>query len=115
MTAEGESQSYTQTAQGTVTFDYNITEDTYVYIYASEPANQPSFLNKTRAAEDFVKIYSICISPETITGIHSAPAENMNPIQEYISIDGVRSSKPTTPGIYIIRRRDGSTSKIVIR
>ena len=114
MTAEGESQSYTQTAQGTVTFDYNITEDTYVYIYASEPANQPSFLNKTRAAEDFVKIYSICISPNT-TGIESVTTGSTSPVEEYISIDGIRKSAPTTPGIYVIKRCDGSTSKVIIR
>lgn len=114
MTGKGNSHSYSQATQGIISVDYNVTEDSYVYIYASEPSNQPSFMNKSRATEDCVKIYSICISPNT-TGIESVTTGSTSPVEEYISIDGIRKSAPTTPGIYVIKRCDGSTSKVIIR
>lgn len=34
---------------------------------------------------------------------------------DYFTIDGVRVANPDTPGIYIVRRADGSTAKTVIK
>ncbi|MCH5216535.1 MAG: leucine-rich repeat protein [Muribaculaceae bacterium] len=111
---------YTKDSKGEITVDYSVTEDTYVYIYANETETeqQPLVSTRTSATGSSVKIYSIGINPITITGMVDeidADNEMLSPITEYYRIDGTRIGIPTTPGIYIVRRANGKSSKILIK
>ncbi len=114
-----DSQSFSMSNKGNVEIDYNVAEDTYVYIYAIE-ANAPKQMRKVRAlaaaSENCVKIYSIAVNPTEVTGVESIFGGNsaISPIVEYYTIDGTKVANPTS-GIYIVRRADGSTSKIMIK
>lgn len=111
---------HTKDTKGDITVDYNVAEDTYVYIYASEAEAAPQAAKNARgkapAADNCVKIYSIGVNPGNsgIEGIE-ADSSDLSPIQEYYRIDGIRVNTPTTPGIYIGRRADGTSTKILIK
>ncbi|MCH5220861.1 MAG: leucine-rich repeat protein [Muribaculaceae bacterium] len=109
---------YTKDSKGDITIDYNVSEDTYVYIYASEPEAQQQSIHRARAAStgNSVKIYSIGVNPETV-GIEEIVVDNeeLSPITEYYRIDGTRIMTPTTPGIYIARHANGKSSKILVK
>lgn len=111
---------YTKGSKGDISIDYNVSEDTYVYIYASETEAEQQSIRRSRASVptngNCVKIYSIGVSPIS-SGINGIADDNneFSPIVEYYSIDGTRVDSPVTPGIYIGRRTDGSSIKILIK
>lgn len=110
---------YTKDSKGDISIDYNVPEDTYVYIYASEADIEQKSL-RTRASSpdtsNSVKIYSIGVTPEN-TGINEIEIDkdDLSPITGYYRLDGTRINKPTSPGIYIIRRANGKSSKILVK
>ena len=91
-----------KTEKGDVVFSYDVTDDTYVYIYAIIGSSNARM---TRASsDDVVKIYGITVSPGA-TGImevkHEATAKS-----RYYTLDGRQIvGKPTTKGIYVIEGR----------
>ena len=117
---ENEPQYYTKDSKGDITIDYNVPEDTYVYIYASEPQADPQAARLSRASApatgNSVKIYSIGVNPE-VAGIEGVDSDNeeLSPIVEYYRIDGTRIETPVAPGIYIVRRANGKSSKILFQ
>lgn len=110
---------YTKDSKGDISVDYNVSEDTYVYIYASETEaeQQPRRLSRASAQgnDNCVKIYTIGVNPIS-SGIDGIADDNeLLPIVEYYRIDGSRVDYPSTPGIYIARRADGTSVKILIK
>ena len=111
---------YTKDSKGDITIDYNVSENTYVYIYASEPENEQQSIRRTKASApatgNSVKIYSIGVNPETV-GIEDVNVDNedLSPITEYYRLDGMRIETPTIPGIYIARHANGKSTKILVK
>lgn len=115
---EGEPQIYAMDSKGDITVDYDVEEDSYVYIYASEASLQQLARRpraKAVASDNCIKIYSVTVNPINtgVDGIES-DIEGESTIVEYYSIDGSRVNNPTW-GIYIVRRADGTSSKIMIK
>lgn len=117
---EAEPQTYTKDEKGNVDIAYQVAEDTYIYIYGVEEdmANMPSRTGRAfaPASENYIKVYSIRISPMTtgITGKENQ-SDSTSPITEYYTTSGVQVERPTTNGLYIVRRADGTASKIWIK
>ena len=118
---EAEPQLFTKDEKGEVSVNYNVIADTYIYIYGVDttaPASAPARKKaSTRAAagENCVKLYSITVNPRSSGAESIENKASEAPITDYFTIDGVRVANPDTPGIYIIRRADGSTAKAVIK
>lgn len=111
---------YTKDIKGDITFDYDVEEPTYVYIYGStaETSQQAprKAENTTANTTNCVKIYSIGINPVySRIGNITERESTESPVTDYYTIDGRRTESPTKSGIYIVRRADGTTSKIAIR
>ena len=91
-----------QTEQGDVVVGYDVTEDTYVYIYAIIGS---SAARATRAASaDAVRIYGITVMPGTagITATGLSPSAT----DRYYTTDGRRmEGAPTKKGLYIVNGR----------
>lgn len=114
---ENEPRYYTRNSKGEITVDYDVDEDTFVYIYGSEQASgEATVALRPISDTDYVKIYSIGVTPEKL-GIYGIPdgSESDSPITDYYTIDGVKVTTPTAAGIYIVRRADGTTSKILVK
>lgn len=117
---EDEPRTFTQPNKGNVTVNYNVPADTYVYVYATDnAAAQPSARQSRAAAQDvtdYVKIYAIGVDVE-YTGIEEMEADKDGraAVTGIYTIDGVRVASPSAPGIYIVRRADGTASKILVR
>ena len=96
-----------KTERGDVVADYDVEEDTYVYIYAvigssSAPARRAS-------STDMVKIYGITVSPgvTAISIITNAPSA----VGNYYTLDGQKlEGLPTKKGVYIVNGR-----KVVVK
>lgn len=113
---EGEPLYYTKDSKGEITAGYDVASDTYVYIYADDVAENTDTRADSRSADDCVRIYSIGVKPVS-AGIGDVidDSDDASPIVEYYRIDGLRVDRPTTPGLYIIRRANGSTAKVMIK
>lgn len=116
---EAEPQYYTKDTKDNIDVEYNVATDTYVYIYASDAESTQSAGRRARkqtpASENCIKIYSVAVNlgNSGINGIESNSEQSA--IKEYYRIDGARVDRPAAPGVYIIRRVDGSSSKILIK
>lgn len=92
----------TKTVQGDVVVSYNVTEDTYVYIYAIIGNSAAPALRS--AGNDVVKIYSITVTPGA-TGILSIDYSPLT-IDHYYTLDGRKiKGVPTKKGIFIVNGR----------
>lgn len=113
---ESEPTSYVKSDKGTIDVDYDVAEDTYVYVYGSDDETQEpeSGRAKVSAADNCVKIYAIGVTPKGsgIVDITTDEAEEATVI-DYYTIDGKRVAAPTAPGLYIIRYSDGTTAKVI--
>ena len=110
---------YTKDSKGDISINYNVSEDTYVYIYASETEAEQQSRRQSRASaqanDNCVKIYQVGVNPIS-SGIDGmADNKELSPIAEYYRTDGSRVDHPSTPGIYIARRTDGTSVKILIK
>ena len=110
---------YTKDSKGDISINYNVSEDTYVYIYASETEAEQQSRRLSRASaqanDNCVKIYQVGVNPIS-SGIDGmADNKELSPIAEYYRTDGSRVDHPSTPGIYIARRTDGTSVKILIK
>ena len=116
---EGKPQLFTKDEKGIVSVEYNVTADTYIYIYGVDTTASASARTKAgiRAAAtgDCVKFYSIIVDPNSSGVEYIEDEAGESPIIDYYTIDGVRVVNPDTPGIYIVRRADGSTEKVAIK
>lgn len=51
-----------------------------------------------------------------LSGIDGAVSGRPSPVTDWYTVDGVRiPAAPTVPGIYIVRRADGTTGKVLLR
>ncbi|MDE5849036.1 MAG: leucine-rich repeat protein [Muribaculaceae bacterium] len=64
--------------------------------------------DNTFKAECIVNVYD----PD---GVETIEAGEASPVCGYYDLDGVRIEKPSAPGIYIAKHKDGSVSKILIK
>lgn len=128
---EAEPQAFVKTDKGTIEVAYRVGKETCVYIYGAEQemaddaetakAHQVaacrSFSRATAlsasASENCVKIYAVGVSQST--GINHTLIDGNSPIIGYYTLDGVKIEQPNAPGIYVVRRADGSNYKLVIK
>ena len=112
-----DAMTYTLASKGDVTINYDVTENTYVYIYAVDADNQQQSLSMdiTDTSDNAVKVYSVTVTPdataiETVTET-DIPAAVFGKIY---SIDGKQFSQPQK-GLNILKMSDGTTRKIVVQ
>lgn len=103
--------SFTKDSKGNIEVEYNVDEASCIYIYGSSETPVVT----SRSGSGCVRIYSITVNPIS-SGISDISAESNNsPIVSYYTISGKKISKPAAPGIYIIMREDGTTSKVLVK
>lgn len=109
---------FTKGDKGEIKINYSVAEPTYIYIYgASESENSvdPVYELRSRAADasHCVKLYSIGTSPIP-SGLYDI-TNGESAIIECYTVEGIKVDAPTSPGIYVVRRADGTSSKILIK
>jgi hypothetical protein len=110
-----DAKTYTQATKGDVAINYDVTENTYVYIYAVDADNQQQSLSMdiTETSDNAVKVYSVTVTPdataiETVTET-DIPAAVFGKVY---SIDGKQLTAPQK-GLNILKMSDGTTRKVV--
>lgn len=111
-----EPQYYRMDAKGDISVNYNVEQDTYVYIYAVEtpPVAHSRRRQAAPSTVDCVKIYAVGVNPIYLN-IEEISEATTSQISEYYNVNGVRVNHPTAPGLYIGRRADGTATKILIK
>ena len=90
-----------------VSFPYNVSEPTYVYIYGGSNASAPGLYGAPATGE--LKLYGIEVTSD-VTGISPIDHSTLN-IEHYYTLDGRKiNGMPTQKGIYIINGK-----KVVIK
>lgn len=126
---EAEPQTFVKSDRGTVEVAYRVDKETCVYIYGAEqemaddaetakahqvaacrPLSRAAALSAS-ASENCVKIYAVGVSQST--GINHTLIDSNSPIIGYYTLDGVKIEQPNAPGIYVVRRANGSNYKLV--
>ena len=110
-----DAMTYKLASKGDVAINYDVTENTYVYIYAVDANNQQQSLSMdvTDTSDNAVKVYSVTVTPdataiETVTET-TIPAAVFGKVY---SIDGKQFSQPQK-GLNILKMSDGTTRKVV--
>lgn len=128
---EAEPQAFVKSDRGTIEVAYRVDKETCVYIYGAEqevaddaetakahqvaacrPLSRAAALSAS-ASENCVKIYAVGVSQST--GINHTLIDGNSPIIGYYTLDGVKIEQPNAPGIYVVRRANGSNYKLVIK
>ena len=128
---EAEPQAFVKSDRGTIEMAYRVGKETCVYIYGAEqemaddaeaakahqvaacrPLSRAAALSAS-ASENCVKIYAVGVSQST--GINHTLIDSNSPIIGYYTLDGVKIEQPNAPGIYVVRRANGSNYKLVIK
>ena len=128
---EAEPQAFVKSDRGTIEVAYRVDKETCVYIYGAEqevaddtetakahqvaacrPLSRAAALSAS-ASENCVKIYAVGVSQST--GINHTLIDSNSPIIGYYTLDGVKIEQPNAPGIYVVRRANGSNYKLVIK
>ena len=105
---EAEPQAFVKSDRGTIEVAYRVDKETCVYIYGAE---QEMVALSASASENCVKIYAVGVSQST--GISHTLIDSSSPIIGYYTLDGMKIEKPNVPGIYVVRRANGSSYKLV--
>lgn len=117
---ENEPQFYTMNSKGDIAVNYNVQNDTYVYIYSNEEnASIQSVRNirtKAQVSPNCVRLYSICVNPLTFGSVDELPEDATDSgIAAIYNLNGLSVINPTLPGVYIVRYANGKTKKIVVK
>lgn len=98
----------------TISFPYNVTQDTYVYIYAGTNTSGVKGMHKA-PAEGELKIYSVELKhDQTPTDIEVTVADKVYTENAIYNLSGQRL--PTLQkGVNIIRAQDGTTRKVIMK
>ena len=109
-----DAKTYTQATKGDVTINYDVTENTYVYIYAVDANNQQQSLSMdiTDTSDNAVKVYSVTVTPDATaieTVASTIPAAIFGKVY---SIDGKQFAQPQK-GLNILKMSDGTTRKVM--
>lgn len=107
---EAEPQAFVKSDRGTIEVAYQVGKETCIYIYGAEL--ETAALSAS-ASDNCVKIYAVGVSQAT--GISHTLIDSNSPIIGYYTLDGVKVEKPNAPGIYVVRRANGSSYKLVIK
>lgn len=102
--------SFATHGQETVEVAYQLAEPTYAYLYGVARGDI------VRAASDgSIKIYAVGVdlSASDIDSVSKDGADG-SAICRYYTVDGWAVEKPLVPGIYVVRRVNGQTSKILV-
>jgi len=92
-----------------VSFPYNVSEPTYVYIYGGNTSAAPGLANRAADSGE-MKLYSIEICPDA-TGMNFTPILTPEGDGNHYTLDGRKlNSEPTIKGIYIINGK-----KVVVK
>ena len=108
----GDSDPVTMELEGRlkVSFPYNVTEPTYVYIYGGSASSAAPSMSRRGSASGELKLYGIEVTPDA-TGIRPNVNDNINDNGNYYSLDGRKlQGKPTQKGLYVVNGR-----KVVIK
>ncbi len=110
-----DAKNYTQATKGDVTINYDVTENTYVYIYAVDADNQQQSLSMdiTETSDNAVKVYSVTVTPD-VTAIETVPEATIpaSTFGKVYSVDG-KQLPVLQNGISILKMTDGTTRKVV--
>ena len=107
---KGAPTTITKTERETVGIDYNVSEPTYVYLYASTASGGSAPLKRASAGANSVLLYGYKVTPGSNTGIGVLTVDDMENGSWY-TLDGRKlQGKPTTKGLYIINSR-----KVVVK
>jgi len=110
-----DAKTYTQATKGDVTINYDVTENTYVYIYAVDVNNQQQSLSMdvTDTSGNAVKVYSVTVTPDA-TAIETV-TEATIPAAVFGKVYSIDGKQLTTPqkGLNILKMSDGTTRKVV--
>ena len=89
-----------------ISFPYNVTSESLVYIYAGTSAEAKG-LNATSSTDAALKIYGIEFLKDEATSIdRPTPDNSLNEGENWYTIDGVKlSGEPTMKGVYIVNGR----------
>lgn len=116
---DNEPKSYEATAKGDITVNYDVAEDTYVYVYGSNADQQAAARRSaTRAADtdNCVKIYSMTVTPKTLgSGIADITDDNNSEITAWYDATGRKTVQPSAPGVYIVRFANGKSKKVILK
>jgi len=111
-------ETYSQNTLGYVVVNYSVDEPTCIYIYGSVAQQNHATQSKRRVnsrndSEGNIRIYAMDIIPENggIT-IVSENSIGESSITDFYTLEGRKVNSPAIPGIYIVRRADGSVSKV---
>ena len=115
-----EPQNYKKDEKGFIDVDYNVAEDTYVYIYGSKQNARPQQMRRKVASraesENCIRIYAVNVK-NSGSGVEDIldNADNDSPVTGYFTIDGCRVAKPSAPGFYIVRRANNTSEKVYLK
>ena len=85
-----------------ISFPYNVTEETFVYIYAGV-SNEAKGFGKASSTDAALKIYGIEFLRDDTTPIDNLQLTNDNLNNDWYSIGGVKlNGEPTRKGVYIV-------------
>ena len=110
-----DAMTYTLASKGDVAINYDVTENTYVYIYAVDADNQQQSLSMdiTDTSDNAVKVYSVTVTPDA-TAIETVTEATIPAVifGKVYSIDGKQLAQPQK-GLNILKMSDGTTIKVV--
>ena len=107
-----ETKAYTQTTKDDVNVNYDVTDNTYVYLYAADNDDQKLKLSMGATSDDAVKVYSITVSPNVTAIEKVVSTTSASAFVKIYTIDGKRISQ-LQKGVNILRMSDGTTKKVV--
>ncbi|MBR4275592.1 MAG: leucine-rich repeat protein [Prevotella sp.] len=111
----GEAKTFAKATKGNIIENYDVSENTYVYIYATDEANQAQSLSMsttTSTADNVVKIFSITVTPEATAVGEVTSAMLESALSKMYSVEGKPLASPQK-GINILKMTDGTTRKVV--
>lgn len=112
-------ETFSKNSKGEISVDYNVADDTFVYIYGvdSESQEKTDTRSATRAidSDNCVRIYEVGVNPISagVDGITDDISDS--PVTAIYTLDGVKVNAPQKPGLYILRRANGTSQKIYVK
>jgi hypothetical protein len=110
----GDNEPITMELEGKlkVSFPYNVSQDTYVYIYGGVNTSNAKGMRKAESTDGTLKIYGIEVERYT-NGIETMDLSS-DDISTIYDLNGYRISS-LQRGINIIRLSDGTTRKVIVK
>ena len=98
---KGTPMKVTKSEREMVGIDYDVSEPTYVYLYATTASGSNAPLNRASASGNSVLLYGYKVTPGSSTGINTLTADEPEESKWY-TVDGRKlQGRPTAKGLYI--------------